>query len=146
MFNFFLCFVNTSYICKKFFSVLQIKIYNYERLHFKKLLEALTEYDVFLRLHFDCLIRVYYSLLYHPNFSLIMKLKVWNVVRVVQRSSNGKAVIDIDTMSRKVSVTPVYASSFFKPYLGTGCCTSQCLFPKMTCKYCRLNTKVYEKE
>lgn len=75
-----------------------------------------------------------------------MKLKVWGVVRVVQRSSNGKAVIDIDTMSRKVSVTPVYAASFFKPYLGTGCCTIRCPFPKMTCKHCCLNTKKYEKE
>lgn len=34
MFNFFLYFVNTSYICKKFFSVLQINIYNYEQLYF----------------------------------------------------------------------------------------------------------------
>ena len=141
MFNVFFFFFNSLYICKKFFTHLQIKIYNYERLHFKKLLEALTEYDVFLRLRFDCLISSVSSLFRYPNFPLIMKLKVWDVVRVVQRSSNGKAVIDIDTMSRKVSVTPVYASSFFKPYLGTGCCTIRCPFPKMTCKYCCLNTK-----
>lgn len=34
MFNLFFFFVNSLYICKKFFSELQTKIYIYERLDF----------------------------------------------------------------------------------------------------------------
>lgn len=74
MFNLFFSFANTLYICKKFFSELQTKIYIYERLNFQKSFEMVTRHAVFLRLCFVCLVSFFCSLFIHPNFPLIMAL------------------------------------------------------------------------
>lgn len=134
MFNFFLYFINTSYICKKFFSVLQIKNYNYERLHFEKLLEALTEYDVFLRLHFDCLIRVYYSLFRYPNFSLIMG------ARKTRKSVNRKAIFSV-YLDLRLLVLRVLSTGF--TYVGPGCRENKCPYPFLTCNKCQRRYRPY---
>lgn len=62
--------------------------------------------------------------------------KKYGLVRLVGRSSNGDAMIDVDTLSRRVAVYPLYPSSFIKPYKGMGCGMLQCQFPKRTCTEC----------
>lgn len=60
----------------------------------------------------------------------------YGLVRLVGRNSNGDAMIDVDTLSRRVAVYPLYASAFIKPYKGVGCSMLQCSFPDRTCKDC----------
>lgn len=62
--------------------------------------------------------------------------KKYSLVRVVGRSSNGNTVIDVDTLTRRVQVTPLYADSNVKPYRGSGCGLLKCSFPNRTCNEC----------
>lgn len=65
-----------------------------------------------------------------------MKLRVQDKVIELQRSSNGKAINEVNPISRRISVTPIYARFMFKPYLSVGCGSVQCHFPKITCDKC----------
>lgn len=67
MFNLFFSFANSLYICKKFFSELQTKIYIYERLNFQKSFEMVTRHDELLRLHFACFM-CFFSALFHNSY------------------------------------------------------------------------------
>lgn len=65
-----------------------------------------------------------------------MRLRVQDKVIELQRSSNGKAINEVNPISRRIAVTPIYAHWMFKPYLSVGCGSVQCNFPKITCNKC----------
>lgn len=65
-----------------------------------------------------------------------MIMRKYSIVRMTGQSSNGESIIDLDILARRVSLTPLYASSRVKPYRGFGCCYSKCPFPNRTCNVC----------
>lgn len=97
-----------------------------------------TRHDELLRLYFHCLLCFFGALFYNSNFPLIMVVE-YSIVRVVGLSSNKKAFIDINTMSRRISVTPLSSATGVKPYDDFGCGYLRCAHPDITCINCQMN-------
>lgn len=63
----------------------------------------------------------------------------YRIARVIGISSNGKAAIDVNTIARRVSVTPLHSKSKDTLYRSFGCGLVKCTYPNKTCNECKMN-------
>lgn len=61
------------------------------------------------------------------------------IARIIGLSSNKKAVIEIITIARRVSVMPLRSTSKETLYISFGCGHTRCPYPNKTCNKCHMN-------
>lgn len=66
-------------------------------------------------------------------------MKKYILVHHIARSANGEAIINVNVLSRRVTVTPL--NSKVAPYRGYGCYYSKCQNPEFTCNKCPFRFK-----
>lgn len=65
----------------------------------------------------------------------------YRIARTIGLSSNGKAIVDVNVITRRVSVAPLHPTSKETLDSSFGCGLVGCLYPDRTCKDCDMNVE-----
>lgn len=66
-------------------------------------------------------------------------MKKYILVHHIARSANGEAIINVNTLTRRITVTPLTQQG--RSYRGYGCVYTQCENPGLTCNKCPFRFK-----
>lgn len=63
----------------------------------------------------------------------------YTLTRYIGLSSDGRALVEVNNISRRLIVTPLFSATQTNQYNSFGCSYARCPFPDATCNRCELN-------